>query len=162
MPPGEFRISDIGKATQTKVETVRYYEHIGLLPAPARTQGNYRAYSTEHLNRLSFIRRARDLGFALDEVRELLGLADQTQRSCDAVDRIARDHLADIERKIADLTAVRAELDTVIGQCRAGTIAECRIIHALAPAQASDRDDLYPAKKHDADKGMQKRSRRSR
>jgi len=133
MSSHEFRIGDLGKATKTKVETIRYYEQIGLLPAPARTSGNYRAYGAEHLGRLSFIRRARDLGFTLDQVRELLGLSDQTDRSCAAVDKIAREHLAEVDRKIADLKALRGELDNVIGQCRCGTIAECRIIEALAP-----------------------------
>jgi Cu(I)-responsive transcriptional regulator len=127
-------IGDLAKATGTKVETIRYYERIGLLPAPARTAGNYRAYAAGHLGRLSFIRRARDLGFSLDQVRELLALADQRQRSCEAVDAIAREHLAEVERKIADLAALRRELSDIIGRCRQGTVAECRIIEALAPA----------------------------
>ncbi len=126
-------IGALGKATNTKVETVRYYEHIGLLPTPSRTAGNYRSYDAWHLGRLSFIRRARDLGFSLEQVRDLLGLADQKDRSCEAVDVIAREHLAAIDHKIADLTALRRELDTIIGQCRCGTIADCRIIEALAP-----------------------------
>lgn len=134
MSLNELRIGDLGKATKTKVETIRYYEQIGLLPAPARTSGNYRAYGVEHLGRLSFIRRARDLGFTLDQVRELLGLSDQTDRSCEAVDRIAREHLAEVDRKISDLKALRAELDNIISQCGCGTIAECRIIDALGPS----------------------------
>ncbi len=128
-----FSIGDLGKATATKVETIRYYERIGLLPAPSRTTGNYRRYDGWHLGRLSFIRRARNLGFSLEQVRDLLGLADQKDRSCEAVDIIARGHLAAIDQKIADLTALRRELDTIIGQCRRGTIAQCRIIEALAP-----------------------------
>ncbi|MBK8209230.1 MAG: helix-turn-helix domain-containing protein [Rhodospirillales bacterium] len=126
-------IGDLARATRTKVETIRYYERIGLLPAPPRTAGNYRAYAAEHLGRLSFIRRARDLGFPLDQVRELLALADQRKRSCEAVDAIARQHLAEVERKIADLAALRRELADIIGQGRQGTVAECRIIEALAP-----------------------------
>jgi Cu(I)-responsive transcriptional regulator len=126
-------IGSLAKATNTKVETIRYYERAGLLPAPARTSGNYRSYSSEQLSRLSFIRRARDLGFSLSQVRELLGLSDQRCRSCDAVDAIAREHLAEVDRKIADLTALRRELDSVIRQCGHGSIAECRIIEALSP-----------------------------
>lgn len=129
-------IGDLARQTGTKVETIRYYERIGLLPAPGRTAGNYRAYDLGHLGRLSFIRRARDLGFSLDQVRELLGLADQRDRSCDAVDLIARQHLADVERKIADLHALRDELADVIGRCGRGTVAECRIIETLAPSLA--------------------------
>ncbi len=134
MPSERLTIGDLAKATATKVETVRYYERIGLLPAPARTSGNYRAYGPDHLGRLSFVRRARDLGFSIGQVRELLGLADDRDRSCEAVDAIAREHLKEVERKIADLVALRRELDGLIGQCRRGT--ECRIIEALSPAGA--------------------------
>lgn len=129
-------IGDLAKATSTKVETIRYYEQIGLLPEPARTTSNYRAYDEEHLNRLSFVRRARDLGFSLDQIRDLLGLADQTDRSCEAVDAIARQHLREVERKIIDLTALRDELAEIIERCNHGTVAECRIIAALAPVPA--------------------------
>jgi Cu(I)-responsive transcriptional regulator len=132
----QLAIGDLAKRTGTKVETIRYYERIGLLPEPGRTEGNYRSYDREHLGRLSFIRRSRDLGFSLDQVRELLGLADQPDRSCEAVDMIARQHLAEVERKIADLNALRDELADLIGRCRRGTVAECRIIETLAPASA--------------------------
>lgn len=127
-------IGDLAKATGTKVETIRYYERIDLLPAPGRTAGNYRSYDEGHRGRLSFIRRARDLGFSLGQVRELLGLADQRDRSCAAVDAIARQHLTEVERKIADLNALRDELADVIGRCQRGTVADCRIIETLAPA----------------------------
>ena len=129
-------IGDLGKRTGTKVETIRYYERIGLLPEPGRTEGNYRSYDNGHLGRLSFIRRARDLGFSLDQVRELLGLADQRDRSCEAVDVIAGQHLAEVERKLADLSALRDELADLIGRCHRGTVAECRIIETLAPTSA--------------------------
>ena len=130
----QFLIGELATAMSTKVETIRYYERIGLLPAPARTAVNYRSYATDHLNRLSFIRRARHLGFTLVQVRELIDLADQKNRPCEAVDAIAREHLSEVERKIADLTALHRELTDVISQCRRGTIAECRILDALAPA----------------------------
>ncbi len=83
-------IGDLSRATQTKVETIRYYERIGLLAAPLRTEGNYRAYDDDALNRLSFIRRARDLGFSLEQVRELLALSDDKTQSCATVDDLAR------------------------------------------------------------------------
>lgn len=126
-------VGDLARATGTKVETIRYYERIGLLPAPGRTSGNYRAYDRKHLNRLSFIRRARELGFSLDKVRELLRLSDQRNRSCGEVDQIARGHLDEVERKIADLEALGEKLRQLIEQCQHGTVAECRIIEALAP-----------------------------
>lgn len=128
-------IGGLAKATGTKVETIRFYEKMGLLPLPARTQSNYRIYGAMHLGRLSFIRRARDLGFPLEQVRELLGLADQPDRSCAEVDVIARQHLEEVERKIADLTALRDELTDVLDHCQCGTIAHCGIIESLAPAR---------------------------
>ena len=126
-------IGSLAKATGTKVETIRYYESIGLLAAPARTKNNYRAYTPQHLARLSFIRRARALGFSIDQVQELLKLADQKDISCKAVDAIAREHLAEIDRKLRDLNTLRSELSNVIVQCGHGTISECRIIETLAP-----------------------------
>lgn len=126
-------IGDLGKVTGTKVETVRYYERIGLLPKPARTGGNYRSYGQAELGRLSFIRRARDLGFSLDQVRAMLGLSDDRSHDCAGIDSIAKEHLREVERKIADLTALRRELKEVIQSCDGGTIADCRIIEALGP-----------------------------
>jgi DNA-binding transcriptional MerR regulator len=133
MPQEQFTIGDLAQATDTKVETIRYYERIGVLPAPPRTRGNYRAYRLGDLNRLSFVRRARDLGFSLAQVRALLTLSDQRDHSCEAIDVIARDHLCDVRRKIADLTALRRELERIIGHCGHGTVADCRIIEALLP-----------------------------
>ncbi len=127
------KIGELGLATGTKVETVRYYEKIGLLPPPGRTAGNYRAYSSDHLARLSFIRRARDLGFTLEAVRELLTFSDDKAQSCEAVDVIARAHLTEIDCKIADLQALRSELARVLGSCSNGTVADCKIIESLAP-----------------------------
>lgn len=132
-------IGDLSKATGTKVETIRYYERIGLLAAPARTAGNYRAYENTELGRLSFIRRARDLGFGIDQIRALLSLSEKKKRSCKAVDAIARQHLSDVDSKLADLMALRCELDSIIRQCGCGIIANCRIIEALAPLNASHR-----------------------
>jgi Cu(I)-responsive transcriptional regulator len=129
-----FNIGALARATGTKVETVRWYEKVGLLPAPARSTGNYRTYGAAHLGRLSFIRRARELGFSLEQIRALLGLVGQPDLPCGAVDAIAREHLAEVDRKIADLQALRRELDSLISQCGCGTISECRIVEALAPA----------------------------
>ena len=129
-----FSIGELAKATGTKAETVRYYERIGLLPEPARTSGNYRAYARPHLERLSFIRRARDLGFALDQVRALLRLVADREQSCAEVVQIAKLHLTEVDRKIADLVSLGSELRQLIDKCRHGTIAECRILEALGPA----------------------------
>ena len=128
-------IGQLAKATGTAVETVRYYERVGLLPKVARTAGNYRSYGHGEVARLSFIRRARDLGFSLDQVRTLLSLADDDSRPCGEVDALARHHLDAVDRKIADLTALRGELSSLITQCGRGTIADCRILEALGPSE---------------------------
>lgn len=141
MAPGDLTIGDLARSTATKVETVRYYERIGLMPTTARTAGNYRAYARAHVERLSFIRRARALGFSIEQVRELLSLADDRSRSCAAVDELARVHLTAVERKLTDLAVLGRELEALLGQCRRGTIADCRIIQALA-----DSGDPTPAR----------------
>jgi Cu(I)-responsive transcriptional regulator len=128
------KIGEIATATGISVETIRYYERERLLTPPPRTAANYRSYNEGHRRRLSFIRRARDLGFSLAQVRELLDLADDRERPCEAVDEIARQHRGQVSRKIRQLTALGRELDNLIGQCSRGRIAECRIIDALAPA----------------------------
>jgi Cu(I)-responsive transcriptional regulator len=125
-------IGDLARRTGVKVETIRYYERIGLLPAPPRTQGNYRSYGPLHARRLAFIKRSRDLGFTLDQARALLTLADRTEHDCAEVDSIARDHLADVDRKIADLKALRADLRDMIDHCGRATVADCRVIRSLA------------------------------
>lgn len=133
MEQARLNIGRLASATGTKVVTVRYYEKIGLLPAPARTAAGYRVYAAAHLDRLRFIRRARDLGFTLEEVRALLALAARREDECAGVDRIAAQHLADVEAKIADLERLAGELRRLIRCCEGGRIAECRIIEALSP-----------------------------
>ncbi|RXD01921.1 MerR family transcriptional regulator [Sphingomonas sp. UV9] len=125
------KIGEVAKLTGLKVETVRYYEGEGLIGAPRRNGGNYRLYDRSHLERLTFIKRSRDLGFTLDQVRDLLRLADDPRGSCDAVDKIAVVHIEEIDRKLADLHALRDEVATW-GRCDATTIAECRLIDALS------------------------------
>lgn len=138
-------IGKLGSATGTKVETIRYYEQIGLLPAPARSAGNYRTYEGEHLRRLSFIRRARDLGFSIDQVRELMGLADRREQSCMAVDVIANQHRDAITRKITDLMVLAGELDALIDSCGRNTVADCRIIEALSPSEFNSGGTTSPS-----------------
>lgn len=131
---GGLSIGGLGKATGTKVETIRFYEKIGILPAPSRTAGNYRSYGEEHVRRLGFVRRARALGFPLETVRALLALTDQPDRPCGEVDALVVEQLHEVERKIADLQRLREELDRLAHRCRGGhRMAECRIIEALSP-----------------------------
>ena len=125
------RIGDLAKATKTKVETVRYYERIGLLRPPPRTSGNYRSYGPDERQRLAFIRHSRELGFTIEQIRSLLDLSDHPERDCKAADQIATGHLEQVADKIAQLVTLRAELERIIGRCRGGLAADCRVIEAL-------------------------------
>lgn len=126
-------IGELAAATETKVVTIRYYEKIGLLPPPARSASNYRSYSADDLGRLRFIRRCRNLGFTLDQIRELLRLSSKAQHKCSDVDRIAAAHLSGIEDKIKDLQALARNLRGIAARCKGGgRIADCRVIEALS------------------------------
>ena len=131
---GPVSIGELAKVTSTKVVTIRYYERIGLLPSPPRTSGNYRAYDREHVSQLRFIRKCRDLGFTLDQVRDLLRLSSRKEQDCTEVDRLAAAHLAAVQAKIADLKRLATELQRLNNCCQGGgRIADCRIIEALSP-----------------------------
>ena len=110
-------IGTLSRRTGTKVQTIRYYEQIGLMEEPGRTEGGQRRYRERDLDRLAFIRHARQLGFALDAIRELLALADEPQRSCADADSIARRQLVQVEQRILRLEALRTELERMIAQC---------------------------------------------
>ena len=125
------KIGELSKATGTNIETVRYYERIGLLPAPDRTAANYRSYGETHRARLAFVRHSRELGFTIEEIRSLLDLSDHPDRDCMEADRIATRHLDQVEAKIAQLEALRDELTRIVGRCRGGVAADCRVIEAL-------------------------------
>ena len=136
-PSGGLAIGVLSKHTRCKVETIRYYEKAGLLPAPARSPGGYRLYRNDHLKRLTFIRRARALGFAIEEVRKLLTLADQRRRPCAEVRVVATAHLEDVRAKIADLRAMERVLRQTVTRCADGRRTDCPLIEALyreAPA----------------------------
>jgi Cu(I)-responsive transcriptional regulator len=124
-------IGEAARQAACNVKTVRYYEEIGLLPPPPRSGGGQRLYDASHVERLVFIRRARELGFPLQTIRALLDLSDEPGRSCEAVDEIARERLAEVERRIAALESLRNELQRMIDACEGGRIAECRIIGTL-------------------------------
>ena len=132
MPHGQFSIGEVSKASAVKVPTIRYYEEIGLLPSPPRTEGNRRSYGEADMRRLAFIRHARELGFEIDSIRTLLTLQDEPDQSCAAADAIARDRLVEVERRIASLTALKAELARMVEGCSHGHVGECRVIEILA------------------------------
>ncbi len=124
-------IGRLAKHTGTKIETIRYYERVGLWSAPARSAGGYRLYGTAHLKRLNFIRRARALGFSIEEVRTLLRLADERKRPCSEVRVVAEAHLRDVHAKIADLRAMERVLKETVARCADGTGTHCPLIDAL-------------------------------
>jgi MerR family transcriptional regulator, mercuric resistance operon regulatory protein len=130
--PGAFPIGALSRRTGVNVETIRYYERSGLLPKPARTAGGYRAYRPADAQRLLFIRRTRDLGFSLDEVRRLLGLADQKPRSCRSVHELAVGHLAEIRTKIIDLRRMEKVLAGMVAECAQGTMPDCPLLESLS------------------------------
>ncbi|MEZ5933100.1 MAG: helix-turn-helix domain-containing protein [Alphaproteobacteria bacterium] len=125
-------IGELARKVGCKVQTIRYYEQIGLLPPPDRTDGNQRRYSGQEARRLSFVRHGRDLGFSLDALRQLLMLADHPDQPCETADQIAERHLIDIERRIDRLSALKVELQVMIKQCRGNEIRSCRVIEVLS------------------------------
>ena len=124
-------IGKLSDAAGVKIPTIRYYEQIGLLPEAERSSGNQRLYSAIARDRLAFIRHARDLGFPLDAIRDLLSLSDQPDQSCDAADAIAKAQLVAVEGRIARLMALKTELERMVVQCAGGSIADCRVIEVL-------------------------------
>jgi DNA-binding transcriptional MerR regulator len=127
-----FPIGELSRQTAVKVPTIRYYEQIGLLPEAPRTEGNRRLYGRPEVERLNFIRHSRELGFEIDDIRELLAMAAQPQSSCHQADSIAQNHLIEIDKRIASLTALKAELSRMVEECGHGRVCDCRIIEALA------------------------------
>lgn len=126
------RIGELARATSTKAETIRYYEREGILPRADRTGGNYRDYGPDHLAALSFVRRARELGFTMEQVRQLLALSDEADKPCHEVDQMVQNQLAEIDRKIADLNRLRSELAQMLRACHGERIDECRIVQSLS------------------------------
>ena len=136
-PRPEIAIGELSRRTQCNIETIRYYERIGLLPRPRR-KGKFRRYDGDDVSRVKFIRRARQLGFTLDEVRSLLPLAPAGgQRACAKVRGIAAAHVADIRNKIADLQRMERVLADAICECEAAKLPKCPIIEVLS----ADRPD---------------------
>ena len=134
-------IGVLAKETASTPQTIRHYEKIGLLPAPVRTGGNRRIYSEEQASRLIFIRHSRELGFGLDDIRQLLSFTDQPDHSCEQVDAIARAHLGMVQERLGRLRSMERELKRMIRECGGGKVAECRIIEVLADHSKCLSDD---------------------
>lgn len=132
----DMAIGEASRLSGVKIPTIRYYESIGLLPRAARSEGNRRFYDADALRRLSFIRHARELGFEVEAIRTLLTLQDEPAQSCASADSIATARLAEVERRITSLNALKRELESMLQQCRRGQISDCRVIESLAGAPA--------------------------
>jgi len=121
----------VAERTGVNIETVRYYERIGLLPEPPRSVGGHRLYNEDLLRRLNFIRRSRELGFTLDEVRGLLRLVDGGDYTCGEVEALTSAHLGEVRRKLADLKRMEKVLREMVARCEGGEVPECPVIEAL-------------------------------
>lgn len=138
-------IGELARRTGVKVPTIRFYEQIGLIAAPPRTEGNQRRYGKTEVDRLNFIRHARELGFEVEDIRELLAMTATPQASCHQADSIAKNHLSEIDRRIASLTALRGEMVRMIEECGHGRVCDCRIIEVLANHSECGTEHLRPA-----------------
>lgn len=128
-------IGRLAQATATKVQTIRYYETIGLMAPFTRTEGGHRLYDREDLKRLTFIRHARELGFPIEAIRELLSLSDTPETSCERADAIARRRLDEVEQRLIRLKALQKELKRMVSECGHGRVCNCRVIEVLSDHQ---------------------------
>jgi MerR family mercuric resistance operon transcriptional regulator len=147
-------IGALSKQSGVNIETIRYYEKIGVMPAPARSAGGYRIYGPDHLKRLSFVRRGRELGFSLEELRGLLRLVDGHAYTCAEVQTLTVKHLAAVRRKIADLRRLERVMAEIAAQCTGNRVPDCPIIDALF--------DARPLSLSGGERGGQSRSRSAR
>ena len=125
-----YRIGELSRESAVNLETIRYYERIGLLQQPARNASGYRCYQQEDVRRLGFIRRGRELGFSIEELKTLLQLADHPHSPCAEADQLAQTHLQQVEARIADLQQMRSVLQSLVG-CSAASAEHCRLLETL-------------------------------
>ena len=125
-------IGRLAEAAATKIQTIRYYETIGLLAPFTRTEGGHRLYDREDQKRLTFIRHARELGFSIPAIRELLSLSDNPETSCERADDIASRQLEEVEQRLTRLQALRKELKRMVAECGHGRVCDCRVIEVLS------------------------------
>lgn len=128
---GQYSIGQLSKRTGVKVPTIRYYEEVGLLEPPVRTEGNQRRYSRAGLERLAFIQHARQLGFSVEDIRELVDLSQHPDISCASANAIAERHLVEVRERIGKLKRLEEELERITA-CKADHISDCKVIETLA------------------------------
>lgn len=124
-------IGEMSRQTGVNIETIRYYERIGVMPRPVRTEGGHRAYTTDQLKRLAFIKRSRELGFSLGEIRALLDLVEEGAYTCSEVHGMTIKHLSAVRKKITDLRAMERVLKDMAAECSRGDVPECPIVDSL-------------------------------
>ena len=130
------KIGELGQRTHVDVETIRYYEKVGILPEPARTEGNYRHYNEQHADRLSFVRHCRALDMTLDEIRVLLQFRDTPESNCGEVNQLLDEHIGHVTTRIAALTGLEKELRKLRRQCRKAQKAkDCGILVGISRSQ---------------------------
>jgi MerR family mercuric resistance operon transcriptional regulator len=135
-------IGETARRSGCNIETVRYYERTGLMPKPPRSEGGHRLYGDDAVSRLAFIRRARELGFAIKDIRALLGLVDRRAANCGQVKRIAEKQLDAIQARIGDLRRLERDLEGMISLCSGRRIPDCPVIDSLFDrARARTRDN---------------------
>ena len=137
-------IGRLSKAANVKVTTIRYYESIELMGKAERSESGQRLYDDSSIQRLTFIRHARDLGFAVDDIRELIELQSQSESNCKAVDEIARSHLSSVRQRIQQLASLETELERMVSNCKGNDIGTCQIMkslndHSACLSEAHDR-----------------------
>lgn len=125
------RIGALSERTGCKIETIRFYEKAGIIQPAGRSRAGHRIYTVEHEKRLSFVRKARSLGFSLDEVRQLLRMVDETGHTCDEVRSAAEAHLRQVRERVADLRTIERVLAGMVKSCRGGDIPDCPVVEAL-------------------------------
>ncbi len=128
---GGISIGAASRRSGVNIETIRFYERSALLKSPPRTAGGHRVYDTDGVKRLNFVRRARELGFTLDQIRDLLALADEAETSCAQVAAVANDQLDAVRGRLADLARMETVLAAMIERCASGTVPACPILEAL-------------------------------
>ncbi len=132
----DLSIGDAARRSGVKIETIRFYERIGLLAPPPRSAGGHRVFGGAEVKRLNFVRRARELGFTLDQVRDLLALADGREGTCAEVEKLGRAQLVATRGRIADLKRMEGVLADMVARCAGGTVPDCPILEALLEGRA--------------------------
>ncbi|EKF43374.1 MerR family transcriptional regulator [Nitratireductor indicus] len=133
-------IGELSRRVGVKVPTIRYYEDTGLIETPERSAGNQRRYDKQALERLTFIRHARDLGLGIDAIRELIELSGHPEKPCETADRIAREHLQEVRARIARLKRLEHELERIVESCDNGAICDCFVLRALGDHSLCDSE----------------------